>query len=252
MEEPNVMSDKRIALVSGANRGVGLEISRQLGAKGHAVIIGSRDSKKGEAAAEDLRGGGADVHVVQLNVGDPASIAAAVATIGERFGVLDVLVNNAGVLLESWGTLPSDITLEQMRATFEVNFFGLFEMTRACLPLLRKSTAARIVNLSTDMASLGTLDDPKSVVYEVWAPAYQASKAAVNALTVLFAKELKHTNIKVNSASPGWARTAMGGEEAPLSAAQGADTAVWLATLPDDGPSGAFFSSSRSRGAIEW
>jgi NAD(P)-dependent dehydrogenase (short-subunit alcohol dehydrogenase family) len=156
------------------------------------------------------------------------------------------------VLRESWGTLPGDITLEQMRATFEVNFFGLFEMTRACLPLLQKSEAGRIVNMSSDMASLGTIDDPESVVYEVWAPAYQASKSAVNALTVLFAKQLKQTNIKVNSASPGWARTAMGGDEAPLSAAEGADTAVWLATLPDDGPSGAFFSASRSRGAMEW
>lgn len=246
------MSDKRVALVTGANRGLGLEISRQLASKGHTVIMGSRDLAKCEAAAENLREGEAEVHVVPIDVGDAANIAAAVKTIGDRFGVLDVLVNNAGVLLEAWGTLPSDITLEQMRATFEVNFFGVFEMTRACLPLLRKSRAARIVNLSTDMASLGTLDDPKSVVYEVWAPAYQASKVGVNALTALFAKELKHTNIKVNSASPGWARTAMGGKEAPLSAAEGADTAVWLATLPDDGPSGAFFSSSRSRGAIEW
>jgi NAD(P)-dependent dehydrogenase (short-subunit alcohol dehydrogenase family) len=246
------MSDNRIALVSGANRGLGLEISRQLIARAYTVIMGSRDLAQGEAAAENLRNGNAELHVVQLDVTDPASIAAAGKTIEERFGVLDVLVNNAGVLLESWGTLPSDITLEQMRATFEVNYFGLFEMTRACLPLLRKSAAGRIVNMSSDMASIGTIDDPNSVVYAVWAPAYQASKAAVNALTVLFAKQLKETTIKVNSASPGWARTAMGGEEAPLSAAQGADTAVWLATLPDDGPSGAFFSSSRSRGAIEW
>jgi len=246
------MSERRIALVSGANRGLGLEISRQLVARGYTVIMGSRDLAQGEAAAESLRDGSADVQVVQIDVTDPASIAAAVKTIGERFGVLDVLVNNAGVLLESWGTLPSDITMEQMRATFEVNYFGLFEMTRACLPLLRKSAAGRIVNMSSDMASIGTIDDPQSVVYAVWAPAYQASKAAVNALTVLFAKQLKQTNIKVNSASPGWARTAMGGDEAPLSAAQGADTAVWLATLPDDGPSGAFFSSSRSRGAMEW
>ena len=117
---------------------------------------------------------------------------------------------------------------------------------------MEKSAAGRVVNLSSDMASLGTIDDPQSVVYEVWAPAYQASKSAVNALTVLFAKQLKQTNIKVNSASPGWTRTAMGGDAAPLSVAEGADTAVWLATLPPDGPNGAFFSSSRSRGAIEW
>ncbi len=246
------MSDQCVALVSGANRGLGLEITRQLAAKGATVIMGSRDLARGEAAAELLRDKAADLHVVQLDVTDPVSIAAAVETIDGRFGVLDVLVNNAGVLLESWGTLPGDITQEQLRATFEVNFFGLFEMTRAFLPLLQKSTAGRIVNLSSDMASIGSIDDPESVVYAVWAPAYQASKAAVNALTVLFAKQLKQTNIKVNSASPGWARTAMGGDEAPLSAAEGADTAVWLATLPDDGPSGAFFSASRSRGAIEW
>lgn len=246
------MSDKRFALVSGANRGVGLEITRQLASKGYTVIMGSRDRAQGEAAAKQLREGGADVHVVQIDVEDAASIAAAVKAIDERFGVLDVLVNNAGVLLESWGTLPSDISQDQLRATFDVNFFGLFEMMQAFLPLLHKSSAGRIVNMSSDMASLGTIDDPESVVYAVWAPAYQASKSAVNALTVLFAKQLKQTNIKVNSASPGWARTAMGGDEAPLSAAEGADTAVWLATLPDDGPSGAFFSSSQSRGAIKW
>lgn len=248
----NVMANKRIALVSGANRGLGFEISRQLAAQGYTVIMGSRDIAQGEAAAETLRGSGAELHVVQIDVTDPATIAAAVDMIAERFGVLDVLVNNAGVLLEPWGTLPSETTSEQMRATFEVNYFGLFEMTRACLPLMQNSSAGRIVNMSSDMASLGTIDDPNSVVYAVWAPAYQASKSAVNALTVLFAKQLKDTRIKVNSASPGWARTSMGGDEAPLSAAEGADTAVWLATLPEDGPSGAFFSSSRSRGAIEW
>lgn len=247
------MSDKAVALVTGANRGIGLEIARQLAATGYAVIMGSRNLAQGEAAARQLReASAADVHVVALDVEDPASIAAAVQRASERFGVIDVLVNNAGVLLESWGTLPSEITLEQLRATFEVNFFGLFEMTRACLPLLEKSAAGRIVNLSSDMASLGMLDDPESVVYEVWAPAYQASKSAVNALTALFAKQLKHSNIKVNSASPGWTRTAMGGDEAPLSVTEGADTAVWLATLPEDGPNGGFFSSSRSRGAIDW
>ena len=246
------MAAKRIALVSGANRGLGLEISRQLAGQGYAVVMGSRDVSLGETAAETLRNGESELHVIQIDVTDPTSIAAAVARVKEQFGALDVLVNNAGVLLEPWGTLPSEITLEQMRATFEVNYFGLFNMTRACVPLLKNSTAGRIVNMSSDMASIGTIDDPNSVVYSVWAPAYQASKAAVNALTVLFAKELKDTKIKVNSASPGWARTAMGGEEAPLSAAEGADTPVWLATLPDDGPSGAFFSASRTRGAIEW
>jgi len=246
------MADKQVALVTGANRGLGLEITRQLADKGFVVVMGSRDVAQGEVAARQLRDEGADVHVVALDVEDPASIAAAAQSVGERFDAIDVLVNNAGVLLESWGTLPSEVTLEELRSTFEVNFFGLFETTRACLPMLEKSAAGRIVNMSSDMASLGTMDDPESVVYEVWAPAYQASKSAVNALTVLFAKQLKQTNIKVNSASPGWSRTAMGGDEAPLSAAEGADTAVWLATLPEDGPNGKFFSSSRSRGAIEW
>jgi len=246
------MTNDRIALVTGANRGLGFEICRQLGGQGHTVIVASRDSDKGEAAAAKLRDEGIDAHGLQLDVVDSASIAAAVDTVAKQFGVLDVLVNNAGTFVEEWGTLPSAVTVAQMRETFETNFFGPLEILRAFIPLMRKSKAGRVVNISSDMGSLANINNPESIVYNVMGPAYQASKVAINALTTLFAKEFKDTNFKVNSASPGWSRTDMGGEEAPLSPAEGADTTVWLATLPDDGPTGGFFSATRERGAMEW
>ncbi|MCZ6892862.1 MAG: SDR family oxidoreductase [Gammaproteobacteria bacterium] len=246
------MANDRIALVTGANRGLGFEICRQLGGQGHTVIVASRDPDKGEAAAEKLRAEGIDAHALQLDVADSASIVAATDTVAKQFGVLDVLVNNAGTFVEEWGTLPSAVTVAQMRETFDTNFFGPLEVLREFIPLMRKSKAGRVVNVSSDMGSLANINNPESIVYDVMGPAYQASKVAINALTTLFAKEFKDTNFKVNSSSPGWSRTDMGGEEAPLSPAEGADTAVWLATLPDDGPTGGFFSATRERGAMEW
>lgn len=246
------MNTSRIVLVTGANRGLGFEICRQLGTQGHTTLVAARDTAKGEAAAEKLRSEGIDAHAVTLDAADSASIRAAVAHVQKQFGVLDVLVNNAGTFVEAWGTMPSALTVAEMRETFDTNFFGPFEILREFLPLLRKSAAARIVNISSDMGSLGNINNPESPVFSIMGPAYQASKVAINALTTLFAKEFRDSNMKVNSASPGWTRTDMGTEDAPLSVAEGADTAVWLATLPDDGPSGEFFSSTRSRGAMEW
>jgi NAD(P)-dependent dehydrogenase (short-subunit alcohol dehydrogenase family) len=246
------MANERVALVTGANRGVGLEICRQLGRQGLTVIVAARDQAKGEAAVDALRAEGVDAHALQLDAADSASIAKAAEAVAKQFGVLDVLVNNAGTFVEEWGTLPSVVTLAEMRATFDTNFFGPFEILREFTPLLRKSKAARVVNVSSDMASLANINNRESIVYNVMGPAYQASKVAINALTTLFAKEFKDSNFKINSASPGWARTDMGGNEAPLSAAEAADTAVWLATLPDDGPHGGFFSATRKRGAMEW
>ncbi len=246
------MANDRIALVTGANRGLGFEICRQLGSQGHTMIVASRDPDKGEAAAERLRAEGIDAHAQQLDVADSASIAAAADAVAKQFSVLDVLVNNAGTFVEEWGTLPSAVTVAQMRETFDTNFFGPLEVLREFIPLMRKSKAGRVVNVSSDMGSLANINNPESIVYDVMGPAYQASKVAINALTTLFAKEFKDTNFKVNSSSPGWSRTDMGGEEAPLSPAEGADTAVWLATLPDDGPTGGFFSATRERGAMEW
>ncbi len=246
------MTTQRVAIVTGANRGLGFEICRQLGQKKHTVIVAARDPAKGEAAAERLRAEGIDAHALRLDAADSSSIADAVRQVSERFGRLDVLVNNAGTFVEAWGTMPSALTVAEMRETFDTNFFGPFEILREFMPLLRKSPAARIVNISSDMGSLGNINNRESLVYSVMGPAYQASKVAINALTTLFAKEFADTNVKVNSASPGWARTDMGTEDAPLSVAEGADTAVWLATLPDDGPTGGFFSSTRRRGAMEW
>ncbi len=245
------MPQQRTAFVTGANRGLGLEICRQLGQRGHRVFVGARDHARGTAAA-GLRAAGVDARAVQIDVADSASIARAVATVAAEVSALDVLVNNAGTFVETWGVLPSAVTLAEMRETFDTNFFGAFEVIREFLPLMRRSAAPRIVNISSDMGSLGNINNPASIVYNVMGPAYQCSKVAINALTTLFAKEFKDTNMKVNSASPGWCRTDMGTDAAPLSVAEGADTAVWLATLPDDGPSGQFFSSSRRRGAMEW
>ena len=246
------MANDRIALVTGANRGIGFEICRQLGGQGHTVIVASRDPDKSKAAAAKLRAEGIDAHALQLDVADSASIAAAADAVAKQFSVLDVLVNNAGTFVEEWGTLPSAVTVAQMRETFDTNFFGPLEVLREFIPLMRKSKAGRVVNVSSDMGSLANINNPESIVYDVMGPAYQASKVAINALTTLFAKEFKDTNFKVNSSSPGWSRTDMGGEEAPLSPVEGADTAVWLATLPDDGPTGGFFSATRERGAMEW
>ena len=246
------MPDLRNALITGANRGLGLEIARQLGALGHRVFIGSRQLDQGVAAAAALREAGIDARAVQLDAADSASIAAAVRTVAAQVEVLDVLVNNAGTFVEAWGTQPSAVTVQEMRATFDTNFFGAFEVLREFTPLLARSRAARVVNISSDMGSLTHINNPESSVYAVVGPAYQASKVALNALTALFAKQFKDSPAKVNSASPGWCQTDMGGEAAPLTVAQGADTAVWLATLPDDGPTGQFFSATRTRGSMEW
>lgn len=246
------MDERRIALVTGANRGLGLEIARQLGQRGYRVLVAARDAARGAAAAATLSGEGLDAEALELDAADSSSIRAAAVAVADRFDVLDVLVNNAGTFVEEWGTVPSALTVAQMRETFDTNFFGPFEIIREFTPLLCKSAAARVVNIASDMGSLANINNPESHVYEVMGPAYQSSKVAINALTVLFAKEFRDTNIKVNSASPGWARTDMGTEDAPLSVAEGADTPVWLATLPEDGPSGGFFSATRQRGAMEW
>tara|TARA_R110002073_G_scaffold15650_7_gene61236 strand:+ start:1390 stop:2118 length:729 start_codon:yes stop_codon:yes gene_type:complete len=231
------------ALITGANRGLGLEISRQLGKRGYDVVLGCRDAGKGGQAQAQLAAEGINADVLVIDVGDPVSIAAACETFSAAHDHLDVLVNNAGVL-NDYGELASELATARLRASFETNFFGAFETTQRFLPLLRKSTAGRIVNMSSDLGSLHAMSDPAGAQYDVDAPGYRASKCALNVLTLLFAKELAGTGIKVNSASPGVSRTDMGGADAPLSVEQGAATAVWLATLDDDGPSGEFFSAT--------
>jgi NAD(P)-dependent dehydrogenase (short-subunit alcohol dehydrogenase family) len=229
------MNDKTVALVTGANKGLGLEIARQLGKRGLAVVLGARDLEKGEAAAAALRRDGVDAHAVKLDVGREADVQALPGYFAEKFGRLDVLVNNAGVA--EWGTDD----LASFRRTFEANVFGAVATTYALLPLIKKSPAGRIVNQSSQLGSLTTISRQPEAFGDFVIPAYTASKSALNGFTVALAVKLRGTRVKVNSAHPGWVKTDLGGDRAPLSVEVGAKTAVRLATLPDDGPTGRFF-----------
>lgn len=240
-----------VALITGASRGLGFEIARQIGKRGVHVIVGARDPRKGLAAVEELESKDITADTVVIEVTDGASIRAAYDWVAANHECLDILVNNAGIL-NDFGVKASSLLLTDLRASFETNFFGAFETTQIFLPLIRKARAGRIVNISSDLASLEAMCDPEHPQYDVYAAGYQASKCALNVLTRQFAKELAATAIKVNSASPGLCRTDMGGENAPLSVAEGAATAVWLATLEDDGPSGGFFSSTLGGGVHPW
>jgi NAD(P)-dependent dehydrogenase (short-subunit alcohol dehydrogenase family) len=235
------MSSKKIALITGANKGIGLETARQLGQQDITVLVGARDSKKGNAAAEELRKEGIDAHAIEIDVSKPASVKEAVTQVESDFGRLDILVNNAGVMPDERAKRISEQSLGTWRETFDTNVFGLIDTTQAFLPLLRKSDAGRIVNLSSILGSIGFHATPGSPVYESKStPAYSVSKAAVNAYTVQLAHELKDTKIRVNAAHPGWVKTDMGGEGATMELRDGAKTSVALATLDADGPNGTF------------
>ena len=233
---------KKIALITGANKGLGLETARQLGKQGITVLLATRDLAKGEAAAATLKKDGIDARAVKLDVNHPSDYAAVAKTIEKDFGVLDILVNNAGVLLDSRkGNETSTTSAEVLRKTFDTNFFAVVALTQALLPLLRKSEAGRIVNLSSILGS-NTLHATKgSFIYDAKTFAYDASKAALNSFTIHLAHELQGTKIKVNSAHPGWVKTDMGGEGAQLEIEEGGKTSVELATLPLDGPTGGYF-----------
>lgn len=233
---------KKIALITGANRGIGLETARQLGAQGITVLLAARDQAKAEAAADELKKEGIDARAVKLDMNNPADYAAVTAKIEKEFGVLDILVNNAGIFLDQRGPNATSTTSEEvLRKTFDTNFFGVVGLTQALLPLLRKSKAGRIVNLSSILGSLTLHSTKGSTIYDAKTFAYNASKTALNAFTVHLAHELAGTKIKVNSAQPGWVKTEMGGEGATLEIADGAKTSVKLATLPEDGPTGGYF-----------
>jgi NAD(P)-dependent dehydrogenase (short-subunit alcohol dehydrogenase family) len=237
------MSDAtKVALITGANKGIGLETARQLGKLGVTILVGSRDLGRGEEAAEVLRGVGVVARAIKLDVGDEADRAAAAKYIEKEFGRLDILINNAGVMLEGMGANKTSTTSQKaLHETFETNFFAPIALTQALLPLLRKSAAGRIVNLSSILGS-NTLHATKgSPIYDAKTFAYDASKVALNSFTIHLAHELKGTKIKVNSAHPGWVKTDMGGEGAPMEIVDGAKTSVQLATLGDDGPSGGYF-----------
>jgi len=232
---------KRIILVTGANKGIGLETAKQLAGAGHTVLLGARDLAKASAAAEKLKGEGLAVEPIALDVTDGGSIERAVAEVEQRHGKLDTLINNAGVALEPWGSGTTRTPLSQWRAVFDTNLFAVVAVTLAFLPLLRKSEAGRIVNLSSILGSLALHADPASPIYDFKSVAYDSSKAALNQFTTHLAHELRGTTIKVNSAHPGWVKTDLGGEGAPMEIPDGAKTSVYLATLADDGPTGGFF-----------
>ena len=235
------MNKKKIALITGANKGIGLETARQLGKQDITVLLGARDLKKGKAAVEGLRKDGIDAHPIVIDVSDPENIRKAAIQVERDFGHLDILVNNAGVMTDERTKKVSEQSLETWRETFATNLFGLIATTNAFLPLLRKSEAGRIVNLSSILGSIEFHAKPGSPIYESKdTPAYNVSKAAVNAYTVQFAHELKDTKIKVNAAHPGWVKTDMGGEDAVMEIEDGAKTSVALATLGADGPNGAY------------
>ena len=234
------MSTKKIALITGANKGIGLETARQLGQQGITVLAGARDETKARQAAEELSKAGLDAHGIVIDVNDADSIQEAAARIERDYGRLDILVNNAGVMIDDPKKKPSEQSLEVWRKTFETNLFGLIATTQAMLPLLRKSAAGRIVNLSSILGSIHFHATPGSPIYDIKMPAYDVSKSAVNAYTVHLAYELKDTAIKVNAAHPGWVKTEMGGEGATMEITDGAKTSVALATIGADGPNGAY------------
>ena len=241
-------SSKPVSLITGANKGIGLEIARKLGSLGHSVLVGARDKKRGKTATESLKASGIDAHLMLLDVTHQPSIVRTVNYIEQEYGRLDVLVNNAGIIHDR-SLKASEIPLDTVREVFEPNFFGLIAVTQAMIPLLRKSAAGRVVNMSSALGSITLQADPNGALGDFKLLGYGASKAAVNAVTVFFAHELRDTNVKVNAASPGWVKTDMGGPEAPGTPDQGADTPVWLATLPADGPTGGFF---QDRQPLPW
>ena len=242
------MAEKKVALITGANKGIGKEIARQLGAQGMTVLLGARDAGRGEEAATELKASGADAHAITLDVTDEASISAAAVKVESDYGRLDVLVNNAGIALDGGGP-ASALDVDTLRRTYETNVFGVFAVTQAFLPLLRKSEAGRIVNLSSGLGSLAQNSDPTWQYAGVKAAAYNSSKAALNMITVIFAAELKDIAIKVNAADPGYTATDLNQHSGPRTVAQGATAAVRLATLPADGPTGGYFDED---GVVPW
>ncbi|WUH90047.1 SDR family oxidoreductase [Streptomyces sp. NBC_00433] len=229
----------KIALITGANKGIGFETARQLAALGVTVLVGARDEARGQEAEDSLRKDGADARFVQLDVTDGESIGRAAAWIEAEYGRLDILVNNAGTsTLSRRGASPSETSLDDMRAVYEVNVFGVVAVTNAMLPLLRRAEAARIVNVSSQVGSISSQDTGGPLGRMPASAQYPSSKTAVNMLTAMYAKELRDTPIKVNAANPGFTATDFNDHRGPRSAAQGAEPSVHLATLPDDGPSG--------------
>jgi NAD(P)-dependent dehydrogenase (short-subunit alcohol dehydrogenase family) len=237
------VSQQRIALITGGNRGIGFETAKKLGEQGIKVIIGARDSHKGEQAVVELKALGIDaeyLHYDATQANAPQTVAAALES---RFGKLDILVNNAGILKEELIGQNNTLTVDQdtLKTTFEANFFAVVALTQALIPLLQRSPAARIVNLSSILGSQTLHSAPNSPIEVAKGLAYNASKSALNMFTIHLAHALKDSHIKVNSAHPGWVKTELGGANAPMEISDSWKTSVRLATLDEQGPSGAYF-----------
>jgi NAD(P)-dependent dehydrogenase (short-subunit alcohol dehydrogenase family) len=235
------MPAKRIAIVTGGNRGLGREIARQLMKEDAFVVVGCRDQPKCDAALEALRREGANVDAFPLDVNDTKMVKRFVEHVTKQHGAPSILVNNAGVYPEATSSRVVDTGTSVWRETFETNLFGAVRMCREVMPLMKKLRYGRIVNISSGLGQLHQMGEGS--------PAYRVSKAALNALTKTLSAEAAPSGILVNSMSPGWVKTDMGGESAPRSVEEGADTAVWLALLPSNGPTGQFF---RDRKPIPW
>ncbi|WP_263163969.1 SDR family oxidoreductase [Streptomyces sp. SCSIO ZS0520] len=242
------VSGGRVALVTGANKGIGLEVVRQLAGLGVECLLGARAEVRGKRAEGELAAAGLRVRAVRLDVTDPVSVAALAKWVEREYGQLDVLVNNAGIV-GSFNGPPSEVGGEDMREVFETNVFGVVTVTNAMLPLLRRSPAGRIVNLSSDAGSLTLNADEQSPFRGYNLMTYQSSKTALNALTVAYAKELRGTGIKVNSANPGFTATDINGHRGHRTVEEGARIAVRLATLGPDGPTG---TSQDDNGTVPW
>jgi len=247
-----------IALITGANKGIGFETARLLGARGMTVLAAARDPELGTRAVAALRDGGADARFVQLDVTDAGSVKAAADLVTADYGRLDALVNNAGIARGDGTGAPSETTLETMRAVFETNVFGVVAVTNALLPLLREAPAGRIVNVSSEVGSIGSMTDPDSPLWPFASVPYPASKSALNMVTAMYAKELRDTPIKVNAANPGYCATDLNHHNGFRTAEQGALVSVHLATLPADGPTGQLWGylwtagGGESNGVLPW
>ncbi|WP_395398169.1 SDR family oxidoreductase [Novosphingobium sp. BL-8A] len=236
------MTNKRQALVTGANKGLGLAIAKGLASAGLSVWMGARDRSRGEKAVEDLRGEGLDVRLVEIDVADDASVRRAAETVGREIDALHVLVNNAGIVLDLQAP-ASELGMYEVKATYEVNVFGPIRVTQGFAPLLKAADDARIVNLSSGLGSLTLITDPTSLFSTVNLLAYSSSKVALNAVTVSFAKEFEPFGIKVNAVEPGNVRTDLNGNSGSLTPEEGAETAIKMALIDNSGPTGGFFGS---------
>jgi NAD(P)-dependent dehydrogenase (short-subunit alcohol dehydrogenase family) len=231
------MENGRVALVSGGNRGIGLEVCRQLSGRGITVVMGSRDAEQGRAAAAELPEG---VVVHQLDVADPESVERLARSVEEEFGRLDILVNNAAISNDE-GQRGADADLDRVKEALEANLFGAWRLCEVAIPMMQRNGYGRIVNVSTGLASLEDMGGGS--------PGYRVSKTALNVLTRILASELRGSGILVNAVNPGWVQTDMGGSSATRTVEEGAEALVWAATLPNNGPNGGFF---RDREPVAW